>query len=420
MPMYAFKGISAAGKPTAGVKDADSPKALRQLLRKDGVVVTDVTLSKAGVGGKNAMAAANKGKGLSRQVDLGGLFGGVKKTEVANFTRQLATLLKSGIPLAEALGALFEQIENVRFKVPIGEVKTAVNEGSSLADALAKHKKIFDELYISMVRAGEVAGNLDEVLGRLADFTDSSQKLKNKVSGAMVYPAIMAFIGIVIMSILMIVVIPQLTKMFTQRGKTLPLNTRMLIWVSHTLAHDFLFILAGIALASYGFYKWTKSATGRPVWHRFVLRLWVIGPLVRQVNIARFARTLATMLQSGVPMLRSLEIGKEVMGNVILRKVIEDAKTDVTEGEALAQTLKRSGHFPPTVVHMIAVGERAGQLENMLTRVAEQYEMEVEVRLQRFTALLEPLMLVGMGGTVAFVVFSILQPIMDMGSFGGH
>ncbi|HTJ45505.1 MAG TPA: type II secretion system inner membrane protein GspF [Kofleriaceae bacterium] len=418
--MYAFKGISAAGKAASGVKDADSPKALRQLLRKEGIVVTDVTLSKSGAGGKAAAAAAGKSSGLSRQVDLGALFGGVKKGEVAAFTRQLATLLKSGIPLAEALGALFEQIENVRFKVPIGEVKTAVNEGSSLADALSKHKKIFDDLYISMVRAGEVAGNLDEVLSRLADFIESSQKLKGKVQGAMVYPIIMAVIGIVIMSILMIAVIPELTKMFKQRGKTLPVNTRFLIWTSNTLGHYFLFILVGLIGAGYGFYRWTKSATGRPTWHRFVLRVPVVGALARQVNIARFARTLSTMLHAGVPMLRSLETGKEIMGNVILKKAIEDAKIAVTEGEALATTLKRSGHFPPTVIHMIAVGERAGQLEQMLGRVADTYEADVDTKLQRFTTLLEPLMLVVMGGTVAFVVFSILQPIMDMGTFGGH
>jgi general secretion pathway protein F len=420
MPMYAFKGISAAGKAASGVKDADSPKALRQLLRKEGIVVTDVTLSKSGAGGKAAAAAAKAGGGLSRQVDLGALFGGVKRGEVAAFTRQLATLLKSGIPLAEALGALFEQIENVRFKVPIGEVKTAVNEGSSLADALAKHKKIFDELYISMVRAGEVAGNLDEVLSRLADFIESSQKLKGKVQGAMVYPVVMAVIGIAIMTILMVAVIPELTKMFAQRGKTLPINTRFLIWMSHTIGHYFLFIIVGALGLGYGFFRWTRSTTGRPKWHAFVLRIPVVGALARQVNIARFARTLSTMLHSGVPMLRSLDTGKEIMGNVVLRKVIEEAKQSVTEGESLAVTLKRSGHFPPTVIHMIAVGERAGQLEQMLARVAETYEADVDTKLQRFTTLLEPLMLVVMGGAVAFVVFSILQPIMDMGTFGGH
>jgi len=415
MTMYAYKGIGPSGKQIGGVRDADSPKALRQLLRKDGVVVTNVELSKGGV-----KAASAGGKGLSRQVDLGGLFGGVKKQEIAAFTRQLSTLLTSGIPLAEALSALVEQIENVRLKVPVGEVRTAVNEGSSLADALAKHPKLFDELFVSMVRAGEVSGNLDEVLTRLADFMDASQKLKSKVQGAMVYPIIMIVIGTVIMSILMVAVVPELTKMFGQRGKTLPLNTRMLKWTSHVIGNYFLFILAGIVAIIWGFRAWTKSAKGRPVWHRFILRMPLIGPLARQVNIARFARTLSTMLHAGVPMLRALDTAKQIMSNVILRQAIDEAKIAVTEGDSLAVTLKRSGHFPPTTIHMIAVGERAGQLEQMLGRVADTYEGEVDTKLTRFTTILEPLMLVIMGGAVAFVVFSILQPIMDMTSFGAH
>lgn len=414
MAMYAYKGIGPTGKPVSGVKDADSPKGLRALLRKDGIVVTSVELSKGGAQGK----AANSGKGLSKEVDLGAIFGGVKKTDIANFTRQLATLLKSGIALAEALNTLFDQTDNVRLKVPVGEVRTAVNEGSAFADALAKHPKIFDELYISMVRAGEVAGNLDEVLDRLADFLDSSQKLKSKVQAAMIYPAIMVIVGAVIIAIMMVLVIPEITKMFRSQGKTLPWNTRLLIWSAATLRDQFLLIVLGWIGAIWGFRRWIKGS-GRQTWHRFLLRLPMIGDLSRKINVARFSRTLATMLSSGVPMLRALDTSKEILGNVILRKAIDDAKQAVTEGESLAVTLKRSGQFPSMMTHMVAVGERAGKLEDMLERVAATYENEVDMRLTRLTALLEPLMLVGMGGSVAFIVFSILQPIMSLGSFGG-
>jgi general secretion pathway protein F len=414
MPMYAYKGIGPSGKNVAGVRDADSPKGLRQLLRKEGIVVTSQELSKAG-----AKGAVPTGKGLGREVDLGGLLGGVKKPEIAAFTRQLAVLLRSGIPLAESLGALFEQIENVRFKVPVGEVRTAVNEGTSLSDALARHPKLFDELFISMVRAGETAGNLDEVLVRLADFQDSSQKLKSKVQGAMIYPVIMALVGTVIMGVLMVAVVPEITKMFTAQGKTLPINTRLLIWTSDVIGTYFLAFLVGVPLAVYLFRRWARSETGQPIWHRFVLKLPGVGPLARQVNVARFTRTLGTMLQSGVPMLRSLDIAKQVMGNVILRAAIDDAKKAVTEGESLALTLRKSGQFPTTMIHMIAVGERSGQLEAMLSRVAEQNEGEVDTKLTRMTGILEPLMIVIMGGAIAFVVFSILQPIMAMGSFTG-
>lgn len=416
MPMYAFKGVSSSGKPVSGVRDAESPKALRQLLRKDGVLVTTFELSKGGKLAKEQNAA--KG-GLSRDVDLGGLLGGVKKTEVAAFTRQIATLLRSGIPLAEALGALVEQVQNVRFKSPLAEVRTAVNEGQSLADALAKHPKLFDELFVSMVRAGEVAGNLDEVLTRLADFLESSQKLKSKVQSAMIYPLVMVVVGAGIMGVLMVKVIPEITAMFTQQGKTLPWNTRLLIWSSQFIGGNILLLLLALAAAIVLFLKWTASKEGRPVWHRFVLRLPVVGELVRTINVGRFARTLGTMLQSGVPMLRSLETAKQIMGNVILQQAIDDAKKAVTEGESLALTLKKSGQFPATMIHMVAVGERAGQLEQMLGRVADTYESDVDAKLGRFTALLEPLMLVVMGGAVAFIVFSILQPIMDLGNLSG-
>jgi general secretion pathway protein F len=416
MPMYAFKGVSASGKSVNGVRDADSPKALRAVLRKDGVSVMSFELSR---GGKQSKDANAKKGGLSRDVDLGGVFGGVKKTEIAAFTRQMSTLIKSGIPLAEALGALVEQVTNVRFKTPLSEVRTNVNEGMAFADALAKHPKLFDELFVSMVRAGEVAGNLDEVLTRLADFLESSQKLKSKIQGAMIYPIVMLVVGVIIMGVLMVKVIPEITSMFTQQGKTLPWNTRLLIWFSGFIGKNILWLIIATIVAIVIFVKWKGSKDGKPVWHKFVLELPVLGQLIRTINVGRFARTLGTMLQAGVPMLRSLDTAKQIMGNVILQRAIDDAKKAVTEGESLATTLKKSGQFPATMVHMVAVGEKAGQLEQMLERVASTYESEVDTKLSRFTALLEPLMLVFMGGAVAFIVFSILQPIMDLGNLSG-
>ena len=416
MPMYAFKGVGASGKSVAGVRDAESPKALRQLLRKDGVLITSCELSK---GGKAAKAQNAAKGGLSRDVDFGGVFGGVKKVEIAAFTRQMSTLIKAGIPLAEALGALVEQLNNVRFKSAIAEVRSAVNEGSSLADALAKHPRLFDALYVSMVRAGEIAGNLDEVLVRLADFLESSQKLKSKIQGAMIYPIIMVVVGIAIMTLLMVKVIPEITQMIAQQGKTLPANTRFLIATSNFLGRNFLLLLVLTIAGIIGFLQWSRSATGKPVWHRFILKLPGIGELARTINVGRFARTLGTMLQSGVPMLRSLETAKEIVGNVMIQDAIENAKKAVTEGESLAQTLKKSGQFPATMIHMTAVGERAGQLEQMLDRIATTYEAEVDTKLTRFTSMLEPMMVLVMGGSVAFIVISIMQPIMDLGQLGG-
>jgi len=219
--------------------------------------------------------------------------------------------------------------------------------------------------------------------------------------------------------VLMIKVIPNLTEMFRSQGKTLPLNTRFLIATSDFIGDHWLLLLLGIIGLVLLFRWWSRSKEGKPIWHRLVLRMPVVGELVRTINASRFARTLGTMLQSGVPMLRALDTAKEIVANVLIKDAIDEAKRAVTEGEALATTLKKSGQFPPTMIHMTAVGERAGQLEQMLERVAVAYESEIDTKLSRLTALLEPLMLVLMGGAVAFIVFSILQPIMDLGAIGG-
>jgi general secretion pathway protein F len=408
--MWAYKGVDARGKAVQGVKDADNPKGVRALLKRDGVIVMEVAEAKAG---KTASAGLAKGKGLSREIDLGSIFGGVKKPEIAAFTRQLATLIKAGIPLAESLGALFEQLENPRLKSLVGEVRVKVNEGSSLADALSKHK-VFESVFVSMVRAGETAGNLDQVLVRLADFMEASIKQRSKVVGAMIYPALMAVISIFVMGVLMIAVVPKITTIYEDTDKVLPWNTQLLIFVSSMLGEYWLFIAFAFVLMVLGFRWWQRSPGGRTVWDKMVLHLPVVGPLARQIAIGRFARTFGTMLASGVPLLRSMDVSKDILGNVVLMKVIEGAREQIQQGESIAATLKKSGYFPSLVTHMIAVGERAGQLEQMLSNVADAYDANTETQLARMTALLEPLMIVVMGGTVAFIVFSILMPIMDM------
>jgi len=409
MPLWAYKGVDARGKAVNGTRDADSPKGLRALLRKDGVAVTDVTEARGGQSTK-----AGTGKGLSKQVDIGAYFQRIKKAEVAAFTRQLATLLRAGIPLAEALGALFEQLENPKLKSLVGEVRTKVNEGSSLADALGKHPSVFEGVYVSMVRAGETAGNLDAVLMRLAEFTEAEVALRTKVTGAMIYPAIMGTVAAIVMGILMVAVVPKITDMYKDSEKALPWNTELLVWMSSLLGNRWYLFITGIPAMFVGFRRWTKSAAGRPVWDKLALRIPLFGPLVKQIAIGRFTRTFGTMLAAGVPLLRALDVSKDVLDNHVLIKAIEKAREDIQQGESIAGSLRRSGYFPSVVLHMIAVGERAGQLETMLGNVADAYEAEVEMKLSRMTTLLEPIMIVAMGGAVAFIVFSILIPILDM------
>lgn len=408
MPLYAYKGIGSNGKSVEGVREADSPKSLRQLMRKDGVVVMELDVKK-GKGG-----AVGKGKGLGKEVNIGEFLSPIKKSDVAAFTRHLATLLRAGIPLAESLAALLEQTDKVKFRAVVNDVRTGVNEGSSLADALAKHPHVFENLYVSMVRAGETAGNLDEVLFRLADFMDNSAQLKSKVQGAMAYPIIMTVVGVVIMAILMVAVIPKITEIFEKQGIELPLKTQLLVGLAGLFSNYWWLLLLLAVLGGAGFRAWLKTEEGRRRWDGMLLKAPLFGALLRQVAVARFARTMGTMLESGVPMLKTLDISKEVLGNVILMEAISDARTAVTEGESLGNTLRKTGHFPPAVIHMIGVGERSGTLEQMLLRVADAFDQEVDMKLQRFTSMLEPIMLVIMAGAVAFAVFAILEPLLEM------
>jgi general secretion pathway protein F len=413
VPVFEFTGLTEAGKNVRGMRDAESSKVLRQMLRKDGVYLTEARAAEAG-----AVAGEQK-TGLAREVEVGAFFGftGVSAQDLAIATRQLATLIAAGIPLVEALTALVDQVEQPRLKRILGSVKQKVNEGSSLADALAEHKKVFSELYVNMIRAGESSGALDVVLVRLADFTEGQALLRNKIIGAMLYPAIMMVVGIAIVGILFVVVIPKVTKIFEDMNVTLPWTTRTLIALS-AFARDYWYVLlVGLPALAYGARRWVRTARGRAWWDRTQLRAPVFGDLLRMLAISRFAKTLATLLASGVPLLTAMDIVRNIVSNTLLSDTIEKARDAIREGESIAAPLKRSGQFPPLVYHMIAIGEKSGQLEEMLRNVAKSYESQVEMRVAALTSLLEPVMIVAMGGGVAFIVFSILMPIMQLNTF---
>jgi general secretion pathway protein F len=418
VPLYAWKGLDGAGKTANGTREADGPKALRQVLRKDGLFLTEL---REVVGGARSAAAAGgnapAAKGFKREVDFARFLERVRPQEISVFTRQLATLLKAGIPLAEALGALTEQSDNKKLQMILAGIRQKVNEGGALAEAMMVHPKLFPELYTNMVRSGETAGNLDAVLLRLADFMDQQYALRAKVSGAMTYPILMMIIGTVVMGILMVAVVPKITAIFEDSGKALPWNTQLLILVAGITGR---YWWALVALAVGGYFlvrRWAATTRGRTIVDRLKLRLWLVGRLVRYVAVARFSRTLATMLASGVPLLTALEIVKKVLNNVVLERVIEQSRDAIREGESIAVTLKRSGQFPSMMCHMVAVGERSGQLEAMLENVAGAYERDVEVEVARMTALLSPLMIVIMAVGVGFIVFSVITPIMNMQEF---
>jgi general secretion pathway protein F len=407
MPVFAYKALNQSGKSIEGLKEADSPRSLRTVLRRDGLFLTEVT-------GEQQARAASPEMSVRRWV-----VGRVKADDVAVATRQLAVLVNAGIPLVDALTALVEQVDHERLKRVLSAVKQRVNEGSSLAEALAQHPKAFSSLYVNMIRAGESSGALDVVLFRLADFTESQARLKSKVLGTLTYPAAMMIIGSVIMGILFTVVIPKITKVFEDTKVVLPWTTRLLIGFS-SFVHDYWWAL-GLLLAGaiYGFLRWRRTPAGRARWDIWVLDAPIFGPLVRQVAVARFSRTLATLLKSGVPLLTAMDIVRNIVGNTRLASVIEEARESIKEGESIAAPLKRSGEFPPLVYHMIAIGEKSGELEEMLGNVANAYDSQVETKIAALTSLLEPVMIVVMGVAVAFIVFSILMPILQINTLAG-
>src|SRR5574340_539889 len=408
MPVFEYKALTAAGRAVQGLREADSPKALRAALRREEVFLTEV------LGEKEVKAQQAREVNVRRWV-----LGRVSAGDLAIATRQLAVLVGAGIPLVEALTALVDQVEHERLKRVLGDVKQRINEGAALADALAAHPRVFSTLYVNMIRAGEHSGALEVVLVRLADFTESQARLRSKILGTMTYPAAMVAIGSVILGILFSVVIPKITKIFEDTKAALPWNTRALIAFS-TFVHDYWWALAAlVGLAIWGFFRWRRTPAGRARWDRAVLRFWVFGPLIRQIAIGRFARTLSTLLKSGVPLLTAMDIVKNIVGNSRLAEVIEQAREAIKEGESIAAPLKRSGEFPPLVHHMVSIGERSGALEEMLGNVADAYEDQVETTVSALTSLLEPLMIVAMGVVVAFIVFSVLLPILQINNLAG-
>jgi general secretion pathway protein F len=408
MAVFEYRGILiGTGKPVKGVRDAENAKSLRGVLRKDGILLTVATEEKA---------AKDQQK---RNIKLFAFLTRASTADVAVMTRQLATLMRAGIPLFESLNALIEQVENESLQRALTAVREQVREGVSFAKALEAHPRIFPPLYVNMVRAGEASGTLEAVLERLTQFMESQARLKGKVTAALAYPTLMLIIGTCLISVLMIAVVPNVTAIFQSMDQALPWYTALLIATSGFAASYWWLVLLLMAAGSWYFRRRLRTPVGRLKWDGFVLRMPIFGKLVQMLSIARFSRTLATLLASGVALLTAMDIVKNVLGNAVLEKVVVDAIGSIREGQSIAEPLKRSGHFPPMVTHMIAIGEKSGQLENMLENVANAYDAAVETRVQMLTSLLEPLMIVVMGGAVGFIAISILMPLIQMSNFAG-
>jgi general secretion pathway protein F len=405
VPVYAYKGVTRAGKATKGFLDADSPRVARSRLRRDGVVLTEIAEQ-----GSSTVVEATSG----RRFELPS-FRRIAPLDLALVTRQAATLIGSGIPLVQGLHALTEQVESPKLKSVLGQVRDQVNQGSSFADALAQ-TKCFPDLYVSMVHAGEAGGALENVLERLADYLESQVRLRNKVSSILIYPVVMFGFAMIVVGVLVTVVLPQITDLLLSLNQELPFYTRAIIGVSN-FARDFwwaiLIVASGSILALRAI---VRTERGRAVYDRTLLRLPVIGKTVRMLGISRFSRTLATLLAGGLPIVHALDTARDVANNVVLGAAIDASRESITEGASVAGPLRASGEFPPLVTHMIEVGERSGQLEAMLAKVADTYEEQVETTVTRLTALLEPFLILLMVGIVLVIILATLVPLLQVTS----
>lgn len=399
MPVFNYKGVDASGKTASGSVDAESEKAARAKLRKQKIFPTKITMQ------------GSASRGLA-------FFQSVKIQEISAMTRQLAVLLGANIPLIDTLTATMDQVENPMLRKALSEIKDKVSEGGKLAEVMPAYPKLFSNIYIQMVRAGEASGALDTVFARLADYTESQAELKSKIKSAMNYPIIMIVVSSLILGYIFTGVIPKITAIFTKQKMVLPMATQIVMGITDIITGYWWLVLILIGLAVFGFVSYSKTPNGRRKIDDFKLKGPIIGALSTKIAVSRFSRTMSTLLSSGVQLLPALDIVKNVVDNVVLEKIIEDAMVNVKEGEAISEPLKRSGRFPNMFIHMMTVGEKTGLMEPMLEKVANIYDGEVDEAINGMTSIMTPIMIVMMGGTIMFIVFAVLMPILQLSSGG--
>jgi len=386
-----------------GVVEAQVQKAAIDRLRNQRFTVMSLVEVKA----------AAEGSLLSR---INPFKPGVKGKDLVIFSRQLATLVGAGVPIVQGLNILSEQIASPVFKKIIMAVRTDIESGIAIADTMKKHPKAFSELYVSMIRAGETGGVLDTILERLSSYLESAEDLKNKVKGAMVYPSVVVGVAGSVTLFLMVGVIPTFKKVFAGFGHELPLPTKILMQISDALRHNILFILAIPVGVFFALRAWYKTDAGREAMDRFFIGLPVMGELIKKVAVAKFTRTLGTLIKSGVPILQALDTVAKTSGNRVIENTIMSARESIREGEKIADPLKASGVFPPMVLQMISVGEETGNLETMLNKIADFYDGEVDTAIKAMTSLIEPAIICVMGVIIGAIVICMFLPIFQMSS----
>ena len=396
MPQYEWEATNRNGEYRAGVMEADDEAGVRTRLTGQGLIVTNV-------------------KRKARELNIPTIGSGVALRDLVIFTRTFSTMIDAGLPIVQCLDMLGAQTENRLFGKALMEIKDGVESGKSLSDSMGLHPKIFDELFRNLVAAGEAGGILDLIFRRLAVYLEKADKLRRQIKGAMIYPSAITVVGILVMGVMMTFVLPTFERMFKELGAgALPAPTRVVLALSHFTIDNLHFIIGGMILVSVGFVSMIRNEKGRLVWHHILLRMPVIGPVIRKGAVARFTRTLGTLLSSGVPILEALEIVAKTSGNEVIKRGIMESREKVAEGKDLATPLMATAIFPPMVVQMIGVGERTGAMDEMLQKIADFYEDEVDQAVAAMTALIEPIILVGLGGGVGGMLIAMYLPIFEI------
>ncbi len=403
MPIFEYKGLTKDGKNTKGIVDSENLRAARMKLKKDGIFVVSISDKKKSSTQKKSSIKIRSGS--------------IPVKDLALMTRQLATLIKANIPLVDTLQAISEQVENPVLAEAVADCKNMVNEGLSLHKALAKYPSIFNSIYVSMAEAGEMSGTLDVILLRLAEFTESQADLRQRVSSAMTYPIIMLVVITLVIFGLFTSVLPKILDIFNSFPEiTLPWYTQAISSISQVFVKNWYFFAGFIVISILLFLNWKNSTEGRKSWDAISIKLPLFGDIIKMVAIARFTRTLSTLLAGGVPMLNALDIVRNVVDNHVIALAVDEAKSNISEGETIAGPLKKSGLFPPLVVHMVNIGEKTGDLENMLTLVADAYDFQVKNKVDSITTLLNPIMTLLIGVVVFVIVISIIVPMFELTS----
>lgn len=426
MANFHYTALDAKGEQTDGVVSANSEAEAIQQLRGKGLYPTQI--AEEGKGAKKGKSAPSKGKAKPAKAKGGKsqLGGRVKPKALMIFTRQLATLIDSGLPLLRSLTVLEKQEPNPVLKATIGALAENVQGGSTFSESLAQHPRIFNKLYVNMVKAGELGGVLEIVLNRLAEYQEKAQKLKNKIVSAMVYPVIVMFIAVAILVFLMVFIVPKFKEMFANTDQDLPMISKIVFGTSEfflarpLFVPNVVFVLILIGILAFLFNIWGRTKGGRSAIDTFKLRMPIMGDIQRKSAVSRFSRTLGTLVTSGVPILQALNITRDTAGNVVISHAIEKVHEAVKEGETIVTPLQASGVFPNMVISMVDVGEETGQLPEMLLKVADVYDDEVDNSVTALTSILEPIMIVFLALIVGSVVFALFLPLIKMISAMGN